>query len=224
MHKLVPALMLASLMALTAACGPAAPQSAPEASTSSRAATATAGSPRPTRTWVQSPAGTASATDPRPTGTSGSAAPSPSSISLDGATFTTDGYGPLKLGTPATDYPGYLNARATHDDEVNGPRMPDGLYALIGGDGRLSAVCTESPQFTSRAGARAGMSVDALRKLYGSKLEKTTAGTQSADEAWALETGGQSLLFFIDPQTGATVTRICAAITTGDGHIDHRAT
>lgn len=135
-------------------------------------------------------------------------APASPPISLKDATFTTDGFGPLKVGTPATDYPGYVNADATYDDDVTGPKMPSGLYALIDDGDRLSAVWTDSPRYRSRAGAHVGMLVSDLKKLYGNALTKTVSGTQSADNAWALEADGHSLLFFVDWPGESTITKI----------------
>lgn len=149
-----------------------------------------------------------------------------SSISLDGATFTSAGFGPLKLGAPASDYPGYINADATNDDDVDGPKMPDGLHAYIGSAGTVTAVWTESSRFSSRSGARVGMSVSQLRKLYpGSALEEATIGTQSPEQALALiDSSGHGLYFVVDWNTRSKVTAMYAAATSKDGHIDHLAT
>lgn len=153
-------------------------------------------------------------------------APSPSSISLKGATFTSAGLGPLKIDRPASDYPGLINADAVYDDDVDGPRMPDGLHALINSTGTVTAVWTESSQFSSRKGARVGTSATELRRIYpGSALEPAIIGTQSADPALALkDDSGHGLYFLLDPATSSKVTAIYAAVTSEDGHIDHRAT
>lgn len=234
MHKIRSASTLAVLLILTTACGPTTPDSAPAASSSpaapvSPASTATPAPSAPTpstRTvWAQPTA--PSTTDVAPTTAPGAASGSPTaSLSLDGATFTSAGFGPLKIGRPASDYPGLINADATHDDDVDGPGMPDGLHALIGSTGTVTAIWTESSRFSSRKGARVGMPVTELRRIYpGSALEHAVIGTQSPEQALALkDSSDHGLYFLVDWDTRSTVTAIYAAAVSKDGHIDHRAT
>lgn len=141
---------------------------------------------------------------------------------LKDATFTTDGFGPILVGMTreqviATGYgtrkPGCPGAQSTPEAHQKG------LSFLNGVDGVLSGVGTTSSGLRTRLGAHVGMTVAALKAIYGSDIEKKMGGVQSLGPVYVLAYQGQQLVFMLD-RDESRVQMIFAALLT-DGMITH---
>ncbi len=134
----------------------------------------------------------------------------------------TTGIGPLKLGLPLSVLKerGDVVAAPTGDCTTynTGKALRDmGLeLVLYGKESRLGAIHVSSSLFQTRSGARVGMTVAQVRKIYGSNLAvETKQGNGGPFEVLTIRDGGREVLFMIpwDSQPVSDADRIDQIVT-----------
>lgn len=150
------------------------------------------------------------------------------------AVFTTEGYGPAKVGARISDIPG---ARS-NECSVLIPGKPEGLMVIpdesqkvieyVGveqetSDGGYSVYKDYYNSLRSRSGVHLGTTDAHVKHIYGSSLKSVEVGVQSPYPALALSYNGHSLAFVLEDSdafyAGKFVTSIWA-FNGAPGHVE----
>ena len=150
------------------------------------------------------------------------------------AAFTTEGYGPAKVGARISDIPG---ARS-NECSVLIPGKPEGLMVIpdesqkvieyVGveqetSDGGYSVYKDYYNSLRSRSGVHLGTTDAHVKHIYGSSLKSAEVGVQSPYPALALSHNGHSLAFVLEDSdtfyAGKFVTSIWA-FNGAPGHVE----